>query len=1446
MRSENPLKSDPDGKVDSLSSQIEKEPSSQSGWAEMGRGLFLGLILLLLVVLMSWWSLDQIEEKTRHDLESTLNTVLNTTHEALHIWAGERKADVSALTDQPRLHKVVQATVNTNLTSRQELLSSPHLQEMRSLFREILIRQGYLGFAIINSNGVTLGSTEDALVGGKHILSLKGDYLKRVFEGEVLISLPMVSEVLLPNPFGEYEKNQPTMFVVGPIRNSGGQILGALALRIDPNKDFTRIPQLGRIGQSGETYGFGSDGKLLTESRFEQHLIQTGLLRPGQGAILNVEIRDPGGNLVDGFRPTVPKEEQPLTRMAASALDHESGSHMEGYRDYRGTLVVGVWLWDSELGFGLTTEMDMEEAFASFRSTRLLVVNTLALILVFFLAFSVAQTRGRSRALKLAHQIRERENQITAVLDNVVDAILTIDSNDRIESFNNAAERIFGHKDSEVIGNQFQTLIARQEETTPTSDAIEDTAASTDFDDLSRRKDLFGLRADGSAFPMDLNFSRVEFENRSLIIVIVRDISERKRAEKEIQIARDELENRVQERTADLESALKAIEAEINKRQVFEKELQDSNEFLTSILGSPTDISIVSTDLKGKILYWNQGAENLLGYQAEEMVDKETVNILYPEDGHSRDLAAEKALEVVRTKRGASFEVEEITRDGKRIWVQLTLSPRLNDQGEVIGILGIGGNITGLKHTEATLKKQSAYLQMLEDIAHASSQAANHDEALQTCLDRICTGLGWPMVNLFVPADDASGDLLCSPIHHNSETALLRNLRKLTEVTRLPRGEDLPGRVFQTSAPYWTNQVEEDILPVRAREAKRAEIKSGFAFPILMGSEVLGVLEFFALVEHKQDQDLLEFMAQVGHQMGRILNRKRADRVLRRMQNFLGLYRGLAEAAYQSVSLEEALQTSIDHLCFLHDWPVGHLLKTDPENPGILKSSGIWHVENPEAAKNFRKVSEEINFPKGSGFPGLVTENRAPLWLNDLGEKNTFDRASLARGLGLASAWAFPLLYQQKVVGVFECFGKTSAKPDKDFLEDLRGVCDLLAQLIHLRQKETESSRDADRQKALVQQAPVGIMALKTDGTIVSFNPTAEFILGYSADAICGQNVSTILPEAYSGGASSWMVQVSGAVSSASASLQKTTFGLRKNGTPVQLNLAINHARSEGESLLKEDLLVVVMHYVAQADTRQERHLPSAPADKPDQPDSRNLPLELNRPQKRFPLAEQLTGIGNQTITVAHDFNSPVFGVRQLVSSLRSMVQLSDHQKALFDLLERKCRRIGTGFRQLTEFYRPQSGIGGPLDVNEALEDILTLNQKVFETRRIKIEKHYADDLPEIDAISDQIHQALQNLIRHSEESVADHAGEIMIATEAETDCVKIYILDNSNSMAPGYLESQFDPVSGTPVNQDKETSLPLQYSINIIKTHGGHLEVSQREEKGNVYTVTLPILGRG
>ena len=68
--------------------------------------------------------------------------------------------------------------------------------------------------------------------------------------------------------------------------------------------------QRGRLGESGESYAFNRSGQLISESRFDDQLRQLGLIAAEERAILNIDIRDPGGNLTTGFVPTVPSEQQ--------------------------------------------------------------------------------------------------------------------------------------------------------------------------------------------------------------------------------------------------------------------------------------------------------------------------------------------------------------------------------------------------------------------------------------------------------------------------------------------------------------------------------------------------------------------------------------------------------------------------------------------------------------------------------------------------------------------------------------------------------------------------------------------------------------------------------------------------------------------------------------------------------------------------------------------------------------------------------------------------------------------------------------------------------------------------------------------------------------------------------------------------------------------------------
>jgi len=118
--------------------------------------------------------------------------------------------------------------------------------------------------------------------------------------------------------------------------------------------------------------------------------------------------------------------------------------------------------------------------------------------------------------------------------------------------------------------------------------------------------------------------------------------------------------------------------------------------------------------------------------------------------------------------------------------------------------------------------------------------------------------------------------LKSTELWHTSDDERFAAFCRETEVLRMLPSVGLPGRVLVTGKPVWTTDITQDPNFPRAKLAKRLGIKSGFAFPVLVGDEVGAVLEFFSLSTKKPDLVLLDVMAHVGAQIGRVLERQRA------------------------------------------------------------------------------------------------------------------------------------------------------------------------------------------------------------------------------------------------------------------------------------------------------------------------------------------------------------------------------------------------------------------------------------------------------------------------------------------------------------------------------------------------------------------------------------------
>jgi len=163
----------------------------------------------------------------------------------------------------------------------------------------------------------------------------------------------------------------------------------------------------------------------------------------------------------------------------------------------------------------------------------------------------------------------------------------------------------------------------------------------------------------------------------------------------------DELEA-LRQRVTDLE----VLEG---KRNQTEEALRKTNIFLKNILDSSSSISIVSTDLEGIVMFWNKGAENIFGYTADEMVGRQKIDILYSDD-ETKKVTKELSASLLRDRKGKSCEIKESTKNGRELCIHLTLSPRFDEKGHIVGILGIGEDITERVQAEEALKKSQEKL----------------------------------------------------------------------------------------------------------------------------------------------------------------------------------------------------------------------------------------------------------------------------------------------------------------------------------------------------------------------------------------------------------------------------------------------------------------------------------------------------------------------------------------------------------------------------------------------------------------------------------------------------------------------------------------------------------------------------------------------------------------
>ncbi len=205
------------------------------------------------------------------------------------------------------------------------------------------------------------------------------------------------------------------------------------------------------------------------------------------------------------------------------------------------------------------------------------------------------------------------------------------------------------------------------------------------------------------------------------------ELEERHRAQEALQGAHDELETRVQERTAELLRVNEELRGEIRERYRAEEAMEASERKYRELVQNANSI-ILRMDPQGVITFFNEFAQQFFGYSEAEILGRNIVSTIVPAtDTAGHDLAAMVAAIGSHPERFSNNENENIKRNGERVWIAWTNKGIVDERGAITEILCIGNNITEWKQAEALLARRTKELERSNADLEQFAYMVSHD-----------------------------------------------------------------------------------------------------------------------------------------------------------------------------------------------------------------------------------------------------------------------------------------------------------------------------------------------------------------------------------------------------------------------------------------------------------------------------------------------------------------------------------------------------------------------------------------------------------------------------------------------------------------------------------------------------------------------------------------------
>ncbi|MFH1490698.1 MAG: ATP-binding protein [Pseudomonadota bacterium] len=334
----------------------------------------------------------------------------------------------------------------------------------------------------------------------------------------------------------------------------------------------------------------------------------------------------------------------------------------------------------------------------------------------------------------------------------------------------------------------------------------------------------------------------------------------------------------------------------------------------------------------------------------------------------------------------------------------------------------------------------------------------------------------------------------------------------------------------------------------------------------------------------------------------------------------------------------------------------------------------------------------------------------------------------------------------------------------------------------------------------VVENMPIGLVALDADGKIVAFNQTAEAILGRAADQVLGKKAADVLP---------------GPCHALLSDIEKTRKTLEKeldcpleNGKTIPLDLSL--------SILKDADGTFLGHIILFRDMTEVQ----------------SLKREIER-------SRRLASLGQLAAGVAHEIRNPLSSIKGFATYFKERYREVPEDLKTAEIMIQEVERLNRVIGQLLEIARPMEAVKKPSSIRILIQHSLKMIERQALDKNIQIKTEFSDNIADVLVDPDRMNQVLLNIYLNALEAM-EKGGILSVDVTGDSDSerVKITVKDTGYGISKKDLIHVFDPYFTT---KQSGTGLGLAIVHKIIESHGGEVRVTSEPDLGTEVVIFLP-----